>query len=121
MRANGYDERPCCFVGHVVVASVITEQPWCRDDTRALQDRMDEREIRAAELVGQKPVDVEGVREHDAVGFAVVEAERRSRFGRVGSLIGIISRTDLMRAFNVIQKGGPPQSIGQADSEISIL
>ena len=38
---------------------------------------MHEGETRAAELVGQKPVDAERVCENDPVGFAVVEAERR--------------------------------------------
>jgi Zn-dependent protease/CBS domain-containing protein len=38
-----------------------------------------------------------------------------------GNLVGIISRTDLMRAFNVIQKGGAPPSVGQSESEISLV
>lgn len=37
-----------------------------------------------------------------------------------GSLVGIISRTDLMRAFNVIQKGGPQRSGGRSDTETRI-
>ncbi|MFC6942484.1 CBS domain-containing protein [Salinirubellus sp. GCM10025818] len=36
-----------------------------------------------------------------------------------GNLVGIISRTDLMRAFNVIQKGGLPRSVSQSEAEIS--
>jgi hypothetical protein len=39
---------------------------------------MNERKIRPAELIGQKPVDVKRVRENDAIGFAVVKTERRS-------------------------------------------
>jgi CBS domain-containing protein len=39
----------------------------------------------------------------------------------LGNLVGIISRTDLMRAFNVIQKGGLPRSVSQSESEISIV
>jgi CBS domain-containing protein len=30
-----------------------------------------------------------------------------------GVLVGIISRTDMMRAFNVIQSGGSPRTLGQ--------
>jgi CBS domain-containing protein len=36
-----------------------------------------------------------------------------------GNLVGIISRTDLMRAFNVIQKGGLPRSVSQSEAEFS--
>mgnify|MGYP000598566792 CR=1 FL=1 len=37
-----------------------------------------------------------------------------------GALIGIISRTDLMRAFDVVQKGGLPPSVGRSGSEIGL-
>lgn len=37
-----------------------------------------------------------------------------------GNLVGIVSRTDLLRAFNVIQRGGLPRTFHQSDSEISI-
>ena len=34
-----------------------------------------------------------------------------------GDLVGIVSRTDMMRAFNVIQSGGPPRTLGQPTSK----
>jgi CBS domain-containing protein len=34
-----------------------------------------------------------------------------------GDLVGIVSRTDMMRAFNVIQSGGTPRTLGQPASE----
>jgi CBS domain-containing protein len=34
-----------------------------------------------------------------------------------GDLVGIVSRTDMMRAFNIIQSGGPPRTLGQPTSE----
>ena len=72
-------DEPASLLGcHVAVASVITEQSWRRNNARALEGGADEREVRAAELVGQEPVDVERVCENDAIGLAVVEAERRS-------------------------------------------
>jgi Zn-dependent protease/CBS domain-containing protein len=37
-----------------------------------------------------------------------------------GDLVGIVSRTDLMRAFNVIQKGGLQSAVGQSGSEIGL-
>jgi CBS domain-containing protein len=38
-----------------------------------------------------------------------------------GNLVGIISRSDLMRAFNVVQKGGASPSVGQSEPEISLV
>ena len=78
--------------GHVAVASVLTEESWRRNDTRPSEGGMHECEVRAAELVGQEPVDAERVREHDAIGLAVVETERGSRVGGSGSLVGIFDR-----------------------------
>lgn len=61
----------------MTVPSVVTDEPWCEDDPKDLQHRVDQREIRPAELVSKEAVDGEHVREDDPVGFAVVEAERR--------------------------------------------
>ena len=46
------DEPASLLGGHVAIASVITEQSRRRNDTRALEGGVDEREVRAAELVG---------------------------------------------------------------------
>ena len=61
------------------VPGVVDDEPGCRDDLRALQHGVDQREVRPAELIGEKPVDCERIREDDPVGFTVVEAERRPR------------------------------------------
>jgi Zn-dependent protease/CBS domain-containing protein len=37
-----------------------------------------------------------------------------------GDLVGIISRTDLMRAFDIVQKSGPPQGIRRTEPDIEI-
>ncbi len=37
-----------------------------------------------------------------------------------GKLAGIISRTDLMRAFDIVQKSGPPQGIRRTDPDIDV-
>ena len=63
----------------------------------------------------------------DADAMKAFERMQQSGVGRlpvvdeVDNLVGIISRTDLMRAFDVIQKGGPPRSVRQPNSEISDL
>ena len=63
----------------------------------------------------------------DADAMKAFERMQQSGVGRlpvvdeVDNLVGIISRTDLMRAFDVIQKGGPPRSVRQPDPEISNL
>ena len=62
----------------MAVASVITEQSRRRDDARALECGMHEGETRAAELVGQEPIDAECVRQDDTIGLAVVETKCRS-------------------------------------------
>jgi len=49
-----------------------------RDDPRALQHGVNQREVRPAELVGEKPVHGRRVREDDPVGFAVVPARTPS-------------------------------------------
>jgi len=53
---------------------------------------VDEREVRSTKLVGEKAVDVERVREDDAISFAVIEAERRSRVRGVVARIWIFDR-----------------------------
>jgi hypothetical protein len=79
MRANRRDQRPSRFGAQMSVPNVVDDEPWCRDDLRPLKDGVDEREVRSAELVGEKPIDIKRVCEDDVVGFAVVEAERRAR------------------------------------------
>ncbi|MEF8886967.1 MAG: M50 family metallopeptidase [Haloarculaceae archaeon] len=37
-----------------------------------------------------------------------------------GDIVGIISRTDLMRAFDIVQKSGPPQGIRRTEPDIDI-
>lgn len=36
MRANGRDQRPSLFGAQMSVPSVVDDEPWCRDDPRAL-------------------------------------------------------------------------------------
>jgi hypothetical protein len=48
--------------------------------------------VRPTKLVGEKAVDVERVREDDAISFAVIEAERRSRVRGVLARIRIFDR-----------------------------
>ncbi|MEF8852423.1 MAG: CBS domain-containing protein, partial [Haloarculaceae archaeon] len=61
----------------------------------------------------------------DADAMAAFQRMQQNGIGRLpvvdetGNLVGIVSRTDLMRAFDVIQKGGAPPSVGQSDSELS--
>ncbi|RRJ30073.1 CBS domain-containing protein [Halocatena pleomorpha] len=50
----------------------------------------------------------ERIQEHDVGRLPVVDADEQ--------LVGIISRTDLLRAFNVIQTGGRPPTIRRPDS-----
>jgi Zn-dependent protease/CBS domain-containing protein len=38
-----------------------------------------------------------------------------------GEIVGIVSRTDLMRAFDVIQQGGSPPSLGRPDSDTGLV
>jgi len=61
----------------MAAASVITEESRRRNDSRSGKHRVNEREVRPAEFVGEKAVDSERVRQNDAVRFAVVESERR--------------------------------------------
>ena len=37
-----------------------------------------------------------------------------------GKLVGIISRTDLMRAFDIVQQSGPPQGVRRTEPDIDI-
>jgi Zn-dependent protease/CBS domain-containing protein len=37
-----------------------------------------------------------------------------------GDIVGIISRTDLMRAFDIVQKSGPPQGVRRTEPDIDI-
>lgn len=74
------------------VAGVIDDQPWRRDDPQPLKHSMDEWKVRPAELVGQKAVNIERVREDDPVGFTVIEAERRPGVWGVVALAGIVDR-----------------------------
>jgi hypothetical protein len=55
------------------VPSVVDDEPRRRDDPGLLKDGVNQREVRSAELVCEKPVDIECVREDDAIGFAVIE------------------------------------------------
>ncbi|ELZ63953.1 Zn-dependent protease [Haloferax prahovense DSM 18310] len=55
----------------------------------------------------------------DADAMTAFQQMQQNGVGRLpvvneaGDLVGIISRTDMMRAFNVIQSGGPPQTLDQ--------
>ncbi len=59
----------------------------------------------------------------DADAMTAFQQMQQNGVGRLpvvneaGDLVGIVSRTDMMRAFNVIQSGGPPQTLGQQTSE----
>jgi CBS domain-containing protein len=37
-----------------------------------------------------------------------------------GGVVGIISQTDLMRAFNIVQKSGPPQGIRRTEPGVGL-
>jgi hypothetical protein len=52
---------------------------------------VDEWEVCPAKLVGEKPVDVERVREDDPVGFAVVEPERWPGVRRLVAFVGVVT------------------------------
>lgn len=58
----------------------------------------------------------------DADAMTAFQQMQQNGVGRLpvvneaGDLVGIISRTDMMRAFNVIQSGGPPRALGQPTS-----
>ncbi len=41
----------------MTVPGVVADESRCRHDTWPLENRMDEREVRPAELVGEKPID----------------------------------------------------------------
>lgn len=62
----------------------------------------------------------------DADAMTAFQQMQQNGVGRLpvvneaGELIGIVSRTDMMRAFNVIQSGGPPRTLGQPTSEPSL-
>jgi Zn-dependent protease/CBS domain-containing protein len=55
----------------------------------------------------------------EADAMEAFERMQRGGVGRLpvvdagGSLVGIVSRTDLMRAFNIVQKSGPPRGLRQ--------
>ncbi|MFO7926502.1 MAG: CBS domain-containing protein [Halobacteriota archaeon] len=59
----------------------------------------------------------------DADAMTAFEQMQQNGVGRLpvvneaGDLVGIVSRTDMMRAFEVIQGGGPPRTLGQPTSE----
>ncbi|WP_396613367.1 M50 family metallopeptidase (plasmid) [Haloferax sp. S1W] len=62
----------------------------------------------------------------DADAMTAFQQMQQNGVGRLpvvnetGDLVGIISRTDMMRAFNVIQSGGEPRTLGQPTSEPSL-
>ena len=62
----------------------------------------------------------------DADAMDAFERMQRRGVGRLpvvdeaGDLVGIVSRTDLMRAFTIIQEGGSPRSARRPESEISL-
>lgn len=77
---NRGNEHLCLFVSQVTVPSVLTDESRCRNDTRSLEHGVNERKVSAAELVGQKRVDIEDVRENDSIRFADCPAiESRGR------------------------------------------
>lgn len=59
----------------------------------------------------------------DADAMTAFQQMQQNGVGRLpvvdetGNLVGIVSRTDMMRAFEVIQSGGPPRTLGQPTSE----
>jgi Zn-dependent protease/predicted transcriptional regulator len=59
----------------------------------------------------------------DADAITAFQQMQQNGVGRLpvvdeaGDLVGIVSRTDMMRAFNVIQSGGPPRTLGQPTSK----
>lgn len=62
----------------------------------------------------------------DADAMTAFQQMQQNGVGRLpvvneaGDLVGIISRTDMMRAFDVIQSGGSPRTLGQPTSDPSL-
>ena len=61
-----------------------------------------------------------------ADAMAAFERMQENGVGRLpvvdhdGEVVGIISRTDLMRAFDIVQKSGPPQGIRRTEPDLDI-
>ena len=92
MGADRREQPSSRLVAQMSVPSVVEDEPWCRDDPWALQHGVNQWEVRPAELVGEKPVDIERVCEDDAVGFAVVEAKRWPRVWCIPAFVGVLDR-----------------------------
>lgn len=62
----------------MIIPGVITDEPWRWNDSWPLENSVDEREIHSTELVDDKSVDIECIRQNDRVSLAIIETERRS-------------------------------------------
>lgn len=117
--ARMFDER---HIGYPVVRNGDLIGMVTLDDAAAIEEV--ERDAYRVEDV--MSTDIKTI-SSDADAMEALQEMQQNGVGRLpvvdetGNLIGIISRTDLMRAFNVIQKGGAPPSVGRSESEISLM